>query len=219
MSQYQFSFDRKRLILVVAGLLFAGVLTFCCGVITGIGLWMPAQKELAQFRGKPKVPGQSISAPTAVKLPEVKPPEVPGTAALTSAVKAQTVTPAVAAAPPSNAVTPAPAAAALAAPATGQPDTQPVAAAAPAAAPDPVNQPFVLQLGAFREQKNAKQLQADLKLKGYPTTICNMVDEDQRTWHMVRFGGYKDLSAASHAASDFTGKEGIQALVRRSDSL
>jgi cell division protein FtsN len=218
MSQYQFSFDRKRLILVVAGLLFAGVLTFCCGMITGIGLWMPAQKELSRFRDKPKAPGQLTSAPTGVKLPEIKPPEVPGTAALTSALKAQTATtPVIAPATPSpNTVAPAPAqGAAAAAPA----DAQPVAAATPAAAPDPVDQPFVLQLGAFREQKNAKQLQADLKLKGYPTTICNMVDEDQRTWHMVRFGGYKDLSAASHAASDFTGKEGIQALVRRSDSL
>jgi cell division septation protein DedD len=90
---------------------------------------------------------------------------------------------------------------------------------AAAATPNPADQPYVLPFGAFRAQKSAKQLQATLKERGYATTIFNMVDEDQRTWHMVRFGGYKDLPSAAKAAADISDKEGIQALVRRSDSL
>ena len=84
---------------------------------------------------------------------------------------------------------------------------------------NPADRPYVLQVGAFRDTKPAKDLQADLLKKGYSTTIYNMVDEDLRNWHMVRFGGYKDVSTASKAASDFTAKEGVQALVKRFDAL
>jgi cell division septation protein DedD len=192
--EYQFSFDKKRLIFVFAGLLFAGVLTFCCGVVIGIGMWMPTRKELAEVRTKADPAEKVASAKAALKVPEL-----PGKTA-----------PIAQAAPPTPAVAPATAPAVPA---------DPLAASAVAAAPNPADEPFVLQLGAFRDQKRAKELQTELKGKGYATTIFNMVDEGQKTWHMVRFGGFKDLDAAAQAASAFMDKEGIQALVRRSDSL
>jgi cell division septation protein DedD len=74
-------------------------------------------------------------------------------------------------------------------------------------------------LGAFTDPKGAKLLQTSLKEKGYNPIIFQAVDADHKTWHAVRIGGYKDLESASHAAAEFSGKEQIQALVRRSDAL
>ena len=217
---YQFSFSRSRLLLLCAAMLFAGLLTFVGGVVTGIGLWMPrAGKTIAAKLPEKFDPAAKLeAAKSAVEipaLPEVKLPEsltalMPGSSAPSSAVPATT-------APAPDA--PHPGAAPAVNPTSDATPPPSGAAAASAAMPDITGQPFVLQLGAFREQKNAKVLQTSLKERGYTATILNMVDEDQRTWHMVRLGGYKDLSAASKAAFDFTGKEGIQALVRRSDAL
>jgi cell division protein FtsN len=95
----------------------------------------------------------------------------------------------------------------------------PAPSAAVPAAQSTGDLPYVLQFGAFREQKPAKQLQATLKEKGLSTTILNMVDNDQRTWHMVRYGNFRDLPSASKAASDLGEHEGVQALVKRFDSL
>jgi DedD protein len=94
----------------------------------------------------------------------------------------------------------------------------PVHVVAAASASDTAEQPFVLQLGAYRDQKGAKDLQASLQQKNVPTVIKNMVDNDQ-VWHLVRFGGYKDMDTASKAAAKFTAEQGILALVRRSDAF
>jgi cell division septation protein DedD len=226
---YQFSFSKKRLILLAATTLFAGILIFVCGIVMGMGLTVPGGKPMAAGAAKGNPPAQLAAAKGLLKVPPV-----PGGAAVLKAAAnpagaapaGKSAAPASAAGPAAApAAGPAPAAAPTAAPtattaAAGQPaDPAAPTAVAGAVAAEPGDQPFVLQLGAFREQKNAKLLQTALKEKGYATIILNMVDDDQRTWHMVRLGGYKDLRGASKAASDFTGKEGIQALVRRSDSL
>ena len=83
---------------------------------------------------------------------------------------------------------------------------------------------FALQVGAFRDAKNAKTLLDDLKDRGYSATLFNSVDSRQRYWHAVRIiprdqPAFADLSAASRAAVDFTNKEQIQAFVRPVDSL
>jgi cell division protein FtsN len=207
--EYQFSFTRLRLLLLCLAVFCAGMLILAIGVVAGIGLGTPRDgKPAAALAGKANPKAQLASAKSALKVPAPVPaaPEAtaPGTAPVAPAAAP---VPAVPATVPAAAVT------------ETAPAALPVAAAASAAMPDVASQPFVLQVGAFREQKSAKLLQTALKEKGYVTTIFNMVDEDQRTWHMVRLGGFKDLPAASKAASDFTGKEGIQALVRRSDSL
>ncbi len=45
------------------------------------------------------------------------------------------------------------------------------------------------------------------------------MDEDQNMWHAVRYGGFKDMNSAAQAASQFTEKEGIQALIKKTNSL
>jgi cell division protein FtsN len=218
---YQFSFTKTRLLLLVLTCLLAGILIFAGGVVTGKRM-APSDGEELSSKSEPALNAKQLAlAKSGVKLPAV-PAIVAGQAALTKAATPAngpaTTQPAPsqptvgesATAPP-----PTPAAAAEPAPAAGP--TVPVAVAVGAA--NPADRPFVLQVGAFRDTKPAKDLQADLLKKGYATTIYNMVDEDLRSWHMVRFGGYKDISTASKAASDFTGKEGIQALVKRFDAL
>jgi cell division protein FtsN len=208
--EYQFSFTRLRLLLLCLAVFCAGMLILAIGIVAGIGLGTPRDgKPAAALAGKANPKAQLASAKSALKVPAL-----PGAAAVAEAAAPVPAAPE-AAAPVPAAPAPVPAAAVT----ETAPAALPVAAAASAAVLDVASQPFVLQLGAFREQKSAKLLQTALKEKGYVTTIFNMVDEDQRTWHMVRLGGFKDLPAASKAASDFTGKEGIQALVRRSDSL
>jgi cell division protein FtsN len=206
--EYQFTFSRTRLLLLLLMFLIAALLIFAGGIATGQHI------SVSQVAGLPP-------AKPGLKVPAVA---VPGQAAILKAATS-TAAPAKSPAPPPEAQAAAPAPVPVAAAPETAPAKAPEAAAvippavAVAIAPNPADQPFVLQVGAFRETKGAKDLQADLLKKGYATTIYNMVDEDQRSWHMVRFGGYKDLPAASKAASDFTGKEGIQALVKRFDSL
>jgi len=241
---YQFSFDKKGLFALILGLVSVGFLIFLCGMNFGLKM---SGKQAAAVNGLNVNPASKLaSAKSAVKLP-VKPATPALNAALvntavnaavtaqkSSATPAASTTPAaaVAAAPSSPAAAPAPPTAATAAPADSAapaptavaPASVPAsqAAANPNAEPpalDPAETPFILQLGAFRETKSAKQLQADLKVKGYATRIYNLLDEDQRMWHAVRYGGFKDMNTAAQAATEFTEKEGIQALIKRTSSL
>jgi cell division protein FtsN len=152
-----------------------------------------------------------------VKVPAI--PVLPGEAAPKATAPATAAAAPPVTTPPAESPQPVAGQTASAAPAAAPEATPPVHVAVAVAAANPADNPFVLQVGAFRDTKPAKDLQADLLKKGYSTTIYNMVDEDLRSWHMVRFGGYKDVSTASKAASNFTAKEGVQALVKRFDAL
>jgi hypothetical protein len=65
---------------------------------------------------------------------------------------------------------------------------------------------FALQVGSFLDPKNARQLQADLKDRGYNTNVVTALDAEQREWHVVRMGAYKTLESAARAAAEFSGK-------------
>jgi DedD protein len=215
---YQFSFTRLRLLLLLLVTLIVAVLLFAGGVAAGKRM-VTASEGPVVASGTPLNTKQLTPAKPALKVPGIPALAIGQTPAQVQA-PAATPAPAETAPPPTSAPV-------SAAPTTA-PETASAAAPAPAiAAPvaiavavsNPADQPFVLQVGAFRETKSAKDLQSELLKKGYATTIYNMVDQDQRSWHMVRFGNYKDVATASKAASDFTGKESIQALVKRFDSL
>jgi cell division septation protein DedD len=91
---------------------------------------------------------------------------------------------------------------------------EPEAGAAPPPPPE-----YCLQIGSFTDVKLAKQLQADLKEKGYPATIFDGTDASYKTWHAVRMSKYADVDVAIKAAADFTSKEHLQAIVRPSGQL
>jgi len=169
------------------------MLSFAAGLVTGIGLWMPTREEIALLKRRPVTETARVSAP---------PPPQP--------------------APPAGG--PEPAKPPVVEAAAAEPQQLPEPASGPAEASPPPAAPedeggFALQVGSFRDEKNARQLLSDLKERGYSARIMTSLDDEQREWHAVRLGTYKTLSTAARAAADFSGKERIQALVRRSNTL
>jgi cell division protein FtsN len=194
--------DKKTMAILAVGLCSIVLLTFLSGVVTGIALWTPTQKELALLKDRgsaPNVPVVATAAAPPAARPEPKPVEP-------KPVEPKPVEP--------KPVGPAPA------PATPAPAAQPAqaeAAAPPPAAPE--DDVFSLQVGSFLDAKNARQLQTDLKEKGYNTIVFTALDNEQREWHVVRIGGFRTMTSASRAAADFSGKERRAAMIRRSDRL
>jgi len=76
-----------------------------------------------------------------------------------------------------------------------------------------------VQIGSFRDAKNAKQLQDELNGRGYQATVFNARDSEQRMWHAVRVGRYQDLASATSDAAKIGNKEQMQVLIRRGDRL
>jgi len=78
---------------------------------------------------------------------------------------------------------------------------------------------YSVQVGAFRNSKNANQYVSQLKQKGYGAYIFMKTDHKARTWHTVRIGDYTKLSEASSARSVFRKKEEKPAFVTFFESL
>lgn len=213
---YQFS--SKRLFVLLICFVALGTLTFTAGLLTGLGLAMPTREEIAMLKAS-KAPKLAVAEgpPHLPSAPVAVPPHLPAAVPQAAAPAPPKTEPAV---PP--AVQPASPAAQnpVAAPAS-EPAAPPVVVApAPTmAASQPEQNVFSLQLGSFRDLNHAKQLQSDMKDRGYATSILTALDSDQREWHVVRIDGFKTLASASQAAAEFIGKERIPAVVRRSKSL
>ena len=75
---------------------------------------------------------------------------------------------------------------------------EPAPAGAPAAKDGQKDGPWVLQLGAYQDQANVKQLQARLKALGYPT-YTEKVETAQGLRTRVRGGPFATRQAAEHA--------------------
>ena len=201
---YEISLTKGRGIALGAAVCCLSVLLFTSGVLVGIGLWKPSREEIAMAK---EYRQREVAAKHVVST-------LPAKAEVSAAVPAPV--PAVAA-PPEPAMPvahdtppPAPLAAAPAVAAVQEAEAAP-AAIEPSA--------FVLQVGSFRDVKNAQQLQSDLKAKGYPATVFNALDSDQRMWHVVRIGRYQDLASAADDAAKIVDKEQLQALIKRGGRL
>jgi len=172
-------------------------------VCFGIGLWKPSREEIAvvkEYRQRQVAASHVVStlpakAEVSAAVPASVPAAVPPEAA--APVAHDSLAPVLSA--------PAPAVAAV-----QEAETAPAAGELSA---------FVLQVGSFRDVKNAQQLQSDLKAKGYPATVFNALDSDQRMWHVVRIGRYQDLASAADDAAKIGDKEQLQALIKRGDRL
>jgi DedD protein len=184
---------------------------FMAGLVVGLALWKPTQQDIllakayrqSQQAGPGVTPKQAAAAAvqpeTAVPAPQATAATAPGSASAGS--PAATVAQA---APPAAAPKPSPVA-----------ETKPAASAAVRGEEGE----YTLQVGSFREPKNAQQLVAELKERNIQARIFKAPDADLRMWYAVRVSVFPDLSSASRAAADFTSREQIQALVRRSRSL
>ena len=190
-----FELDRKRMIGVMVCWLFLCALAFLGGLVTGIGLWAPSRAEAGLVPGSRQT-AQTVGRPALPSLPAVTPPvQRPSPLGEKNAPTAS---------PAANDARPSP------------PEAPPPA---PVAAEDPKADLFSVQFGCFPDAKDAKQLQADLKERGYATKVITSTDADQREWHLVRQPGYNTLTSATQAASAFRNKEHLPVLVRPSNSL
>lgn len=227
-----YQFTGKQILILIVCLAVLGFLTFSAGVLAGLGMAMPTRAELALLKtGKPLAvatgapPKLPAAVPKVAEL-ESKLPAVAAAGAANQPAPAAVPAPPAAAAPPvveppaPAAVASSPAAqAANEAPAAAPAIAPAAAPAAPAASAPPAAPEFALQLGSFRDLNNAKQMQAELKDRGYNTSILTALDADQREWHVVRMDGFKTLASASQAAAQFIDKERIPAVIRRAKAL
>jgi len=194
---YRFAFDRTKLLMMVGGIVLVGILLFAAGVFTGLALSAPTKSEVAMLKSRHAESSQPAAAAPqpAAPAPAATPAPAPPSAAPAPAVESAAQKPAGAA--PKAAVSP---------------------ADALGAEQSPDQDIYSIQVGSFPDAKAARALQTDLRERGYPASIYTGIDSDHKEWHAVRIGGFPTLNRASTAASIFTSKERMQALVRRSNA-
>ncbi|QCN95806.1 SPOR domain-containing protein [Azospirillum argentinense] len=105
---------------------------------------------------------------------------------------------------PKTASTP-PAAAPATAPSSGV-LTPPASAAVP-------DGRYTVQVGSFQQADNAEGLVRRLRGLGFNAYALDWTDAEQRSWHVVRVGGYADTAAARQAAASLKGKVEAQPIV------
>jgi len=78
---------------------------------------------------------------------------------------------------------------------------------------------FTVQLGAFLNRGNARQLARLLETQGYNPDVSAKKDAQKRLWHLVRVGSHPDRQSASAAAVEIEKKLKMKAIVRPANSL
>ncbi|CAO3448147.1 hypothetical protein [Azospirillum argentinense] len=81
---------------------------------------------------------------------------------------------------------------------------------APAGVPDGR---YTVQVGSFQQADNAEGLVRRLRGLGFNAYALDWTDAEQRSWHVVRVGGYADTAAARQAAASLKGKVEAQPIV------
>lgn len=196
---YDFSFDKKSAILVLAGCIAVGVLLFLAGYILGLDRGQTQTVVQANSvsqngqtpKNKQQSPSAEAEAPPSAEKPSASAPKA-----------APKDTPPAASAADSKSE------------AAGD-KSQP----AKDAATDKDKSTFSLQLGAFQTETNALKLRNTLRAKGYQVFLFRVQDANGNLWNTVRMGHYADMKEASHAAAKMTSKEQISAWVRPSNAF
>lgn len=152
-------------------------------------------------------PASTLTAPPAEPIKAPAPAKATETAELQAMLSAQR--PATATRPAPQPIKPAPKTASTP-PATAPSSgvlTPPTAAAAP---PDGR---YAVQVGSFQQADNAEGLVRRLRGLGFNAYALDWTDAEQRSWHVVRVGGYADTAAARQAAASLKGKVEAQPIV------
>ena len=68
--------------------------------------------------------------------------------------------------------------------------------------------PYVVQIGAFSDEKNAKRLKLQVSQLGHDVSI-NKVDSNGKTFYAVRVNRYKSKSKAEYVGKDIKSKLGV----------
>ena len=82
--------------------------------------------------------------------------------------------------------------------------------------PEPVaekNTPFAIQVGAFHNKGFAENMTSQLKERGYPAFIFEVMNKDRKPFYLVRFGQFSSRDVAARSAVAFREKEKMPVLV------
>lgn len=200
---YDFSFEKKSIILIAIGCVAIGVLLFFAGYIVGLdrGQNQPvvqASSAVAKSSSSKETAAAEKEKPPAEKEPSA-PAEEPKKAAPEKSQE-----PAAANAESKSSAAPA--------------DAKP-SAAKEEDAKDKEKPAFSVQLGAFQTEENAVKLRDNLKARGYSVFLFRVMDADKNVWHTVRTGHYADMKEAAREAVKITRKEQISAWVRPANAF
>jgi len=203
---YDFSFEKKSIILIAIGCVAIGVLLFFAGYIVGLDR------------------GQNQSVVQASSAAAVKSSSSKETAAAEKEKPAAEKEPAAPAEEPKKAApekSPEPAAANAEGKSAAAPtDAKPAAGKEEDAKDKDKEKPaFSVQLGAFQTEENAVKLRDNLKTKGYSVFLFRVMDADGNVWNTVRTGHYADMKEAAREAVKITRKEQISAWVRPANAF
>jgi cell division septation protein DedD len=241
---YNFLFDKKTLILLLAGLGFSGVLLFFAGVLVGVQVGLPPASGVVVVQPPaaepapafapaecPCEPGVQTAAFPVEPSPEPEPMEAPPAAPAPVPVKEPE--PAVVASAPVPEPEPAvPVLASFPPAEPEQPEAEPEAEPAevlPAAQVETAGledvQPAVMrpagyavQVGAFRSQENLEKALEELRSRGYEPSVVELPGSRSQVLYTVLIGRYTGRSEALQAAADFRRREGMAAVVLRMSS-
>ena len=183
---YNFLFDKKSLVLLLAGLGLTGLLLFFAGLLVGVQVGLPTQASYTPPRlpAAPKVPAKAA-------LPESQPCK--------PCAELAVVPPAAPAAPEVPVE-------------EAAPEPEPVPPVQVAALPAD-EAAFTLQVGAFRKAENSDKVIRDLASRGYQPYVVALKGSRSRVLHTVRVGRYADRGEAQKAATELRQREGIAAVV------
>lgn len=229
---YDFSFDKKSLLLILGGSVAIGILLFFAGFIVGwdrgkyaARLTLKDEDTAKTVQKQPPADNRSAGAASVVApAPQTKPAAAPSEEnKAPAAPDTKPEKPVSTAASASQLETPSPSGsqtkpAARAAPEKSSP-SEPASSAGESADAAADQSSFSLQLGAFQNENNALRLKNDMKSRGYPVFVFNTLDAGGRVWHTVRIGRYSDMKKALEAATTFAEKEKIPVFVRPLNEL
>jgi cell division septation protein DedD len=198
---YNFLFDRKSLILLLAGMGTAGGLIFCGGLLTGLQINLPPETlAVAAPAPAPRpaaLPAERPCTPESPAAPAAEPPQ-PSTDELWASTDIPQEEPEPIQEPEPAFEEPAPVA-------------QPAVMKTAAAAPSPTDG-YSLQVGAFRKAANSEKVLQDLRSRGYEPYVIE--ERGRSLLRTVRVGRYADRREALRAASEFERSEGMDVIVR-----
>lgn len=206
---YTFLFDKKSLVLLLAGMTVAGSLLFFGGILVGVQWGLPFESQPVPLPAA--MPRRAALPATPAEVPcKPEPEATPVPAAPEPSPEPQTFASAVPA-PEETAAPAAPVAEAR----TAEPE--PIAEPEPAVAVASSQQGrYSLQIGAFKRPENSEKVIQALQSKGYEPYVIEQ--RGRSVLKTVRIGRYADRGEALKAASDFRRREGMAAIVRPIDS-
>jgi cell division septation protein DedD len=203
---FNFVFDKRSLVLLLAGLTVAGGLLFFAGLLVGVNLGLPGFRQEAAYLPHP-APAMPVKAQPCPEPPSPIAPVVPAQ---------QKPEPA----PVPFAPEPEPAPPVQIAEETPAPPQPPQITEEPAPAPAQIpravqaalrprgDRAFSVQVGAFRVKENSDAVVEELKSRGYEPWV-----ETTGSLRIVRVGRYVERGEAQRVASALK-SENMEAVVR-----